>query len=70
MGAFGPVTEGGYGIGYIVYPTWVGVAISAFKVIFKKHSNDDNHNITEISISFKIWLSSEYLKNVYFLNIN
>lgn len=31
LGAFGPVTEGGYGIGYIVYPTWVGVAISAFK---------------------------------------
>ena len=32
LGAFGPVVEGGFGVGYIVYPDWMGVSISAFKV--------------------------------------
>jgi len=31
LGAFGPVVEGGFGVGYIVYPDWMGVSISGFK---------------------------------------
>jgi len=31
LGAFAPVVPGGFGLGYIVYPDWLGVSISGFK---------------------------------------
>ena len=32
-GGFGPVTENGFGIGYIIRKDWIAVTLSGFKVL-------------------------------------
>ena len=32
-GGFGPVTEGGFGIGYIISPDWAAVFVQGFEVL-------------------------------------
>ena len=37
-GGFGPVTEGGFGIGYIISPDWAAVFVHGFEVLLIYHS--------------------------------